>query len=226
MLKSLIMKSQANEVFDLIRSASFDPANFRWLEVSSGQTAGLTISELRHDIGHFFQFDYRGHKHFCSFSPGSETPQELQYPGNWPLTLTYVANWLAFLKREQEAPDLWETLRQETRLLEAAAASDDDNRPFTQPERDRITAGLREISEHLSSTEALDEARQGFIEARLKYLEQAASRLGRKDWINMTVGVLGNIAVGALFSTSSARELFRIAGVVLRWLLSGQPSLN
>ena len=226
MAKSLIMKSQANEVFDLIRSSGFDPANFWWLEVPSEQTGGLTISELRHDVGHFFQFDYRGHKHFCTYSPGLETQQESQYPGNWPLTLGYLRNWLTFLKREQEAPDLWETLRQGTSLIEAAVASADDNRPFTQAEKDRISASLREIREHLRSTEALDEARQRFIDARLDYLAQASARLGRKDWINMTVGVLGNIAVGALFTTDSARELFRIAGVVLRWLLTGQPALN
>jgi len=56
---------------------------------------------------------------------------------------------------------------------------------------------------------------------QLNYLAEAASRMGRQDWIHTTIGVIFTIAVGVGLAADQARELFRFVGNTLSHLLGG-----
>jgi len=188
---------------------------------------GLRVPRLVHvPSGGWFLFDLRAGNHSCRFSPGGETLVEEQYPGDWTNQFHYVRQWLRHLKREVEAPDLWAAISRETALvLGAGVAGDAANTPFSSSERQRISASLGEIREYLVATQQVSGARLAFVEERLRYLEDASGRMGRKDWINVVAGALINIVVGAALAPEAAKDLLRLAGSALAWVLGGTPIL-
>ncbi len=102
---------------------------------------------------------------------------------------------------------------------------DASNQPFSLTEREHISRSLGEIKAYLVATHSLSTARLAFVEERLRYLEDSAGRMGRKDWVNLVYGTLINIAVGAALASDAAKELLRLAGSALAWLLGGLPIL-
>lgn len=67
----------------------------------------------------------------------------------------------------------------------------------------------------------LSEAQVRVIERRLRYAEQAATRLGRVDWLNAFVGSLTGIIMDTAIHTGAAKELFRFGGQVVTHLFGG-----
>jgi hypothetical protein len=57
-----------------------------------------------------------------------------------------------------------------------------------------------------------------FLGRKLDDLAAAATRMGRKDWINLAVGMLTNTIVGAALNPDAAKLLFQAAGAALSWL--------
>jgi hypothetical protein len=177
------------------------------------QTRGLRVPRLVHaPSGSFYRFDLRASRHYCQYSPGEETLVEEQYPGDWAHQHEYIWQWLRRLKREAEEPDLWAAISGESALVLGASAGGVGNAPFSSPERQRISGTLNEIREYLVATQQLSGARLAFAEERLRYLEEASSRIGRKDWVNLAYGALINIAVGAALSPQAARDAAAVGG--------------
>ncbi|HEV3456075.1 MAG TPA: hypothetical protein VHG32_05915 [Thermoanaerobaculia bacterium] len=110
-------------------------------------------------------------------------------------------------------------LASETQLVRTAAGPFDDNAPFTTPEKIRVVQVIHELKQHLLLTTELSASQLKFIEARLGHLEDAAGRLGRKDWTTLAMGALTSIIIGTALSPDSARELFSLAGRLLSWIV-------
>jgi hypothetical protein len=58
------------------------------------------------------------------------------------------------------------------------------------------------------------------LESRLNYLVEASERVGRKDWINLLISVLVGIVISAALPPETTRELFHLAGIVLRQIIN------
>ena len=59
MAESLILKSQASEIFQLIESVQLIPQDFKWETVDSFNTPYLKVSKLIHiSTKYYFQFDF------------------------------------------------------------------------------------------------------------------------------------------------------------------------
>jgi hypothetical protein len=223
----LLLNSQRNQVFAALQEAGLDPASFRWERVGSIQTAGLYVPRLVHvPSASWFQFDLLRAGHWCRYSPGADKHVEEQYPGGWPHQIDYVRQWVRNLKREIETPDLWSAISGEAALVFGTPVVEDDtNRVFDALERQRLSRSLSEIRNYLVATHDLSDARAAFVDERLRYLEEAAGRVGRKDWINLAYGALINIIVGAALAPAAAKDLLRLAGSALAWILGGLPIL-
>jgi len=74
---------------------------------------------------------------------------------------------------------------------------------------------LREIKDFLVDTQQLSEAQKVLTSSRLAELEEAAHRLGRKDWILIAIGTLMNIVVSAGFNPGQAQTLAHFASIAL-----------
>lgn len=222
-----VLQSQRNDVLLAIQAAGFDPAAFSWERIQSPVTTQQVVSRLVHQpSGGFYIFDLLNGNHACRYSPADQTSTGDQYPGDWRTQLHYFQNWLGFLCREVDAPDLWAGVTAEGQLARGATgALIDANAPFTAREHERIIASIGEIRRYLLSTHSIDQARLDFAEERLRYLEEASGRLGRKDWLNLAFGAVINIIVGAALAPDAARDVMRVVGAALAWVFGGSTLL-
>jgi len=119
---------------------------------------------------------------------------------------------------------LWADLRAEAQLLGAASDEATLNTPFTPDEQQQIATRLREIAEQVKATYSLSEERMRDFNSKLDYLNDAASRLGRRDWRGLCLGVLCTFALPSALPPESVRN---IIGLVIRTLghLHGFPEL-
>lgn len=221
MAQHKLLRSQSNDVFNVLRDAGLDPEMFEWETRQTVNRADIQVPVLVHrPTDYFFQFDYMRDGHYARFSPGRESLIDSEYPGGWPGQLGYVYKWIDYLKREIEAPDLWSSLQQERLLVDAATSSEGEDRPFTQDEVRYISGQLHELKEYIFQTQQLSSEQHEVVELRLNYLADSATRQNRTDWLHTLTGVLLSLVFSLAMSSDGARELFRFAGAAFRQLLS------
>lgn len=92
------------------------------------------------------------------------------------------------------------------------------NTPFTSQERKRIAQSIQQIRIEISTHSDIAAEKLDFISRKLADIESASDRLGRKDWINLTLGTLTSIVVSIGLEPSTAKVLFSVAGKALSWL--------
>lgn len=227
-----LLRSQANAVFEAIRSRGLDPSDFEWTEMAY-HAPERTIPVLVHrptgyhyefDSFHYETFTDAGTEYIARFSPGHSDMVEESSVHGWEGLLSVVGEWLVYLKREIEAPNFWAAVSEEKKLIEASS-QEEENRPFNQDELRYIGQQLTEIKEFLFKTQELSESHKQFVTDRLDYLADAAGRVGRVDWKNQLVGVLLGIAMQTALTSDATRELFRFAWTALGQLFGGTPAL-
>lgn len=224
---SPLLKSQENDVFLAVRASGLDPSTFKWeMKKSEADRSNLVSVLIHKPTEYWFMFDMGDDGHLCTYSPGEDTLFGGEYPGTWPNQMAYVRNWLGYLKREAEAPDLWAMLGEENALSAAASPEPyDENTPFTSVERKRVEATLSEIRSLLTASHSFSSEKLEQIDSRLAYLEAASERLGRKDWLNVAFSVVTNIILTVALPPDAARNIFNAAGALLSWVAGGSPIL-
>lgn len=223
-----LLRSQRNDIFIAIQETDLQPSTFLWETVPSLHEGNVAVPRLIHEpSGGYYHFDLISNRHWCQYSPGNEILIESQYPGDWGNQLIYFTNsWLQYLKREFETPDLWTTIAGERAfMLGTTDVRNTTNSLFSNTEREHLSRSLNEIRAYIKTTHLVPDDRITYVEERLQYLEEAAGRMGRKDWINLAYGALINIIVGAALAPSAAKDLLRLAGSALAWLLGELPVL-
>jgi hypothetical protein len=212
----LLLRSQANQVFEAIKSAGLQATDFDWRD-ATGHASMTRVSRLVHKAsGYYFIFD--NVVQFCSkWEPGQQTLVDSRYWGDWESQRDCCRSWLSYVRRETESPDLWGAISKEAQLLESAASAGTSNAPFTTEEKAYIVQGINEIKQYLLTAHKLDPE---LVESRLNYLVESSERVGRKDWINLLISVLVGIVINAALPPEATRELFRFVGTVLRQIVN------
>jgi hypothetical protein len=215
----LLQQSQVNTVGAMIVAAGLDPHEFDWgTRLTRNIQAGpggdpIRVSMLVHEpTGFFFAFDFdRKYQHHSFFSPGRDAPEERQFPGRWDHQLEHVRDWLGYVKREYEAPDLWAALQPGLSELPSAV----ENSPFTPEERTLIEEQLRMVLGEVRRTHELTNEQVLALEEKVDYLVEASKRLGRRDWLGILMGEL----VGMMLQGALASEVLRdLLGLTVRGL--------
>jgi hypothetical protein len=216
-----LLKSQANDIFAELTSNGWNPADFEWKDERSrrSSTNRALISKLVHKpSGFWFTFDNANSAFYVQFSPAAQTLQGTSNASSWDGQLSTFHAWLGYLKRETEAPDLWNAISQEPNLINSAT-SDTDNALFSAEEKHYILSGLNEIKQYLLTAHRLDPE---LVEGRINYLIESSERLGRKDWKNLLLATLVSIIINAALPSDTVREIFVFVGTVLRRILVSQ----
>jgi len=194
MQKNLVLRSQKNQIHQLIQETGLAPSEFSWSDIPSTHSPQLLVSQLDHrPTSYYFLFDYLQEEHWTRFSPGKESLIETRYSGDWANQLHAVMGWLDCVKLETQAPDLWAMVEEERQLMLASTSTDIDNEPFSAQEQLRISTAVKELRSYIQATTTLTQSQLEFVSNRLNHLEEAASRLGRKDWITLAIGALTNV---------------------------------
>ena len=205
--------------------ANLEPRDFGWSEIESLSSSGKSflVDRLTHTpTGYHFTFDTFEGEAFPYYFPNIDQATT-NYPGpvdTWEKVFSHVTSWVLILKNEIIEPDLWAASHDDKKLI-AASIDDLQNSPFTTQEQQRIKVAIDELHGFIHATANYSSTQQKFIDSRLRHLEEASSRLGRKDWITLAMGTLTNIVVGVALAPDAARELVRTAGALFGWVAAG-----
>lgn len=111
-----LLKSQKDEIFDLIENSGLSPSMFYFDEINSKN--GNVALKIK-DREYFFTFsDGPRGGHYAHFCPGKETYEESEYPGSWALQKLNVRYWITYVKRELETPDKWASFKEELEFID------------------------------------------------------------------------------------------------------------
>jgi len=210
-----LLKSQTNEVYLALVEAGWDVSHFEWQEVPSPRYAslGYYVAMLNHkpsDYYFIFEVDF-----ISSFSPGKENLKQSNDDDDWLQQFNRFKEWLKYLTREVNAPDLWSELPSDSKLIESTS-EETDNSKFNAEEKEAIKKGLEEIKQYLLNAHKLDPE---LIEGQLKYLVESSERLGRKDWKNALIAVIFSIIIQGGIAGHNAQEIFQFVWTVLNTVL-------
>jgi len=203
----ILTKGMGNEILEALKSAGLDPAtctladpmpetSFRLANPftadrppgrarvthrPTGSTFTISRAEERE-----FQYLARMKVGQADFGSVSSRP--------WSQLLSGMQDWASYVRDEEaDTPDLWAEVQEVPEVLAAAQASDASNAPFTADEQVAIRSKLdearqliREQREQLGLTSEQIEA----FDQRLDFVEEASTRLGRKDWLMMAMGAI------------------------------------
>jgi hypothetical protein len=102
---------------------------------------------------------------------------------------------------------------------------DEANRPFSNDELGQLAASVEAIRSAAHTRTDIAAEQLEFLDRKLDEMAAAASRLGRRDWINLAVGTLTNVVVSAALGSDFARFLFQTASTALQWLFGNTLKL-
>jgi hypothetical protein len=155
-------------------------------------------------------------RHWATFSPGDGIHTEQRFPGSWDNQMTIVRQWLSYLKRELDAPPLWEQLAQGEPLLEVSLGAAEDS-PFRPDELMAIETKLDEVRKYLARE--LPPGMLPTVQAQLDRLGAAAKTTGRLSWLQMTIGVMVSLMWGGMMAPDQARTVLQMIGQAFQRLI-------
>jgi len=222
--------SQRAFLFTSIDERGLDPRAFELITLESEYTTD-TVTEIKHNASGFFfrlnrkkDHNYR-HRGFAEFSPGENFRLEHSWIDLWREYQLEFNNWLDRFVYETETPDLWLALEQERLLVDTAIAQQDESIQFNEEEQALVGQAIHELKNHIFETQHLIAEHKDFVEVRLNYLEGAARRQGKVDWLQTAIGVLFTIVMILPQPQEAAREIFRHFGVLLSGIFGGGTPL-
>ncbi|MEW6388059.1 MAG: hypothetical protein AB1491_11135 [Thermodesulfobacteriota bacterium] len=220
--KETLLRYHRNEIFKEIVEIGLNPREFDWGEDASGMGMYFVPTLIHVQTGYFFKFDISNDGRRVSYYyPTLEAEKELLFPGDWEKQKVNFLEWLNILKIELSSPDFWEAYLNASKMFEPTADSDLVNELFTTEEQTYISTKLLEIEKYLSEKQNLSAENIAFIKEKIGYLEECSKRLGKKDWLNIVIGISFKIAVDLGLSSEIAKEFFKLVGTAFGHFLSG-----
>lgn len=202
-----------------------DPFAFTWKDVKSGEDK-VSQLVLKRDPGLCFTFDVNGRGEWAPYcSPFGGRRSVKLGTATWPSILGYVGQWAGELRQELDTPDPWEALPGIAKVAGANMSPETANNPFSVPEARQISKALEEIRELLLAQVkgSIEHAR--LVDREIKALRDASERMGRKDWFNLAIGTLINIATAVALSAEATKQVFHILKASLSGIIHFVPIL-
>lgn len=216
MEKIHLLRSQKNEVFQLLESFEINTSEFRWTW-NKKDCFSIPCPVLEHKFYEYYfcfsppdpQFKRWSYK--CC--PGHYNPTDtMSLEGDrWEHIFGYVQMWASDLRFELKQPDLWSVVGN----FEFNTLSYDQNKgniPFTFEETEQIAEKLKKLNEKVTNIASESDVPKGKIDSvskNMQRLEESAKKgVGRIDWINQLTGLLINIAVQFSMNPESANQFF------------------
>jgi hypothetical protein len=206
-----LLKTQRNELFEIVRNEGFDPTDFKWT-TAAGRRGGreYEISVLVYkNSQYFYKFGTQRELFWCERCPGIHMTSDHDDPSVWGHVVTDFADWLKRLKSEIETPDLWVEAERYYSVFHLPVEPYQQDIPFSHSEAQQISAALKQVEKNIINTINPAEDQVEFIRYKLSYLDSAAKKpYSRIDWLNILIGVLTTIAVTLSLSPEQAHTIF------------------
>lgn len=186
-----LMRSQKNQLLEIIKRKELDPFNFEWVkEVDRSKL----ISLLKYkDTDYLF-----GTKIYPDYfewvaSPGLDYLIEKHVVYSWNDVVVGFHYWLNYLNREIEQPDLWGELERIKEFGDIEYEVENTMQQFSYQETSQIEEGINNIRDYLIKEVKGNAEEVMKINEKLDYLIDASKRMGRIDWRNVFIGTVVNI---------------------------------
>jgi hypothetical protein len=119
------------------------------------------------------------------------------------------------LARDLETPDLWSEIAKQKKIIEDSTSKAAGNTPFTIEETKVITTRLDNLFDDLVSTRQIIEGQEAKVREAFNYLKEAATRLGRKDWIFISLSIV-QILQGFMLSNETRPIIIRAVAWIVQ----------
>lgn len=205
-----LLNTGKQDVFEVIRQGELDPFAFEWKDAKSSDDS---ISRLvfKGQPTYYFDFDVSSEgKWWPRCSPFGGRRDVRFSATEWPSLLGLVGRWINDLKKELNTPDPWEALPSYTGVAELRVSPQVANNQFTFTETEQVAKALGQIRklmlEHIKGSKAHEQ----LLDQQLTYLIDSSKRMGRKDWFNLAIGALINLAMAIALPQEVTKQVFEI----------------
>lgn len=214
-----LLRSQKNQVFEIIKGQGLDPFNFEWTTSQSGYNEGDVIPCLKYrNTPYYFNFDRNKKEHWTTFSPGYQEIEEKWAPCTWKDQLIMVEEWLKNLKREIE-PDMWDKLSEFHFEASVSVDPEVENKSFSSKEITLLAEGMNKIRHYLEIELEANEVQTKLIDEKIDYLIDAAKRQGRLDWIHTSIGVVFTLYTALGLTVEHGKMLMQLLKATVRGMV-------
>jgi hypothetical protein len=205
--KFTLLRSQRSRVFEMLREAGLEPAEFSW---AKEEIAGdIAVSRLSYRAGtYYFQFSSHELNAWCIVCPGRYRLIDYDYPKDWREQEGVFRNWTSYLKREVEVPDPWGALARYQAALRAPAPDVATNEPISADEADDIGRVLTQLGRRIGQELQLDPEAVALVQGKFAYLAEAARRQRSQDWVYTALGVCATTAMSLSLPPNGAAALW------------------
>jgi len=204
-----LSRTQRNEIFELIRRHNLDPEDFEW------SSAQKSKEVLRHrPTKSWFEWSEPGNGSgfWLSWWPHQGAGHSLSR--DWEHAREVTWRWLAAVRADYEAPDLWSELAKGKSI--SSAAKPEYAAQFTPAELKLLETGLADIERYVTTTQPLEPEQKEQVKRRFAYLRDAANAGVRKvDWLNIFVGQIVSMVTERLLDAKFYGPLMAHAGTAL-----------
>jgi hypothetical protein len=199
-------KWQRNSIFRAIEASGLDVAQCE-LDVD-GDTC--TVFERR--SGATLVVTHSEHHHLVKWDipDGSNEQGGLRYT-QWRDVLEAAGTWGRAVQYVVEVPDLWEELKELHEILAAAGTAAAGDAHFNYAEQAEIAKTLDEIKKFVREHYSLTPEQAAAIEEKIDALIEAATKVGRKDWLMILYGTIFTLMMTDLVATPIARHILEMA---------------
>lgn len=217
-----LLNTQKNEVFQILQEENLECVNFSWDVNYIQESRGIEdneISRLDYLEGeYYFEFacyDKEGERGYCEFSPGEKLRIQMEEAFSWQQQKNLVKLWAINLKKEISAPDLWAEIEKYRATLQPVSNEQLVNEPIPAYEVEEISSKLRLLADKIEKQFKLNEEQNQFVRSKLDYLADAAKRQPRRDWENIFIAVVINIAFQLALEPTKAQQLWQLVKSII-----------
>ena len=132
----------------------------------------------------------------------------------------FEARLLGFHFQDDTAQFLLTEVAPRLGLVAGAADIDPANAPFSDAQLSQVRDSIEDAKNRVARlTEMLPE-QIALVQRKLDEVGQAATRMGRKDWVNYVAGSLTSLCITAAFAPDVTRKVFESVNASFVWLFA------
>ncbi len=105
-------------------------------------------------------------------------------------------------------------------FIAGAVEVDPNNAPFDEIELRRVAESVSEVKKELSRRNQASPEHLDLLFRKLDEIQNAAGRMGRKDWINYVAGALTSTCISAAFAPDVTKSIFLAVNSAFIWLFA------
>ena len=209
-----LLKTQQNELFDIIINVGMNPLDF----AIRGKKIASRLEDYRTTVifkpaDYYFTFELDT----VSFSPATERISFTLVAEDWGFAKRAFIEWLQCLKREIAAPDKWAELLQASEEI-TWKVEEGDNSQFTEKQLSEIEASINQIKTRFVSLNLLPQ-QLTLIYERLDYINEKATAIGKLDWKNLAMGALLALMIQLALPPDTSKAVWTLFKQVFQPLL-------